>query len=438
MDVVTAGRSLIADTLAFHLFFVLFGVGLPVLIAGLEGYSIFKKRPYGRQVARSWSRALVILFIAGAVSGTIVSLQFNLIWPTFTSFAGKVVGVSFALEGFAFLIEALFLSIYMLSWDRFKPIWHWLIGCLVALSALASAFFITTVNAWMNTPQGFNLDAHGNPIDINTRQAVFSPAAKTEISHSILAYLFAATLALLAVYAWMLWRRKMTSAAKTRAKKLMVGLAAVALILGLAVGFAGDQSGKFDARYEPYKLAAAEGLQQTQTGAPLLIGGIVQGNQVKHAVKIPKLLSFLATGHFNGTVEGLDSTQAQNRPPATVHYFFDAMVSIGIFTVLVTLVYLLGRWHRADWVHSRWFLALLVLCGILGIFAAEFGWMVTEFGRQPFVIRGVMRVSAAVTHSKAVIGFGEIFPVLYLILFSLTIIGLRRGVKLQEALDEHH
>jgi len=435
MDVVSAGRSLIADTLAFHLFFVLFGVGLPVLIAGLEGFSLYKKSSRAREIARSWSRALVVLFIAGALSGTIVSLQFNLIWPTFTTLAGKVVGVSFALEGFAFLVEALFLSVYMLSWDRFKPIWHWLIGCVVALSALASAFFITTVNAWMNTPQGFRLDSHGNPIDINTRKAVFSPAAKTEISHSILAYLFAATLALLAVYAWMLWRRRLSAVAKTNAKKMMIGLAAVALVLGLAVGFAGDKSGKFDAAYEPYKLAAAEGLQNNQTNAPLLIGGIVQGSHVKDAVKIPKALSFLATGHFNGTVQGINSTPANERPPVTVHYFFDGMVSIGIISVLAPMVYLIARWRKWRWAHSRGLLGLIVLCGILGIVAAELGWMVTEFGRQPFVIRGVMRVSDAVTHSRAVIGFGELLPVFYVILFVLTVIGLRRSAKLQEALE---
>src|SRR5579862_473559 len=251
MDIVDAARRLIGDTLAFHLFFVLFGVGLPVMIAGLEGMSIYKKSNRAREIARSWSRALVILFIAGAVSGTIVSLQFNLIWPAFTALAGKVVGVSFALEGIAFLIEALFLSIYMLSWDRFKPVYHWLIGCVVALSALASAFFITTVNAWMNTPRGFKLDAHGNPVDINTKAAVFSPAAKTEITHSVLSYLFAVALALLAVYAWMLWRRSLSSMAKNTAKKLMLGLALLALVLGLLVGAAGDQAGKFDAKNEP-------------------------------------------------------------------------------------------------------------------------------------------------------------------------------------------
>lgn len=438
MDVVSAARGLIADTLAFHLFFVLFGVGLPVFIAGLEGYSVYKKNKKAREIARSWSRALVILFIAGAVSGTIVSLQFNLIWPTFTSFAGKVVGVSFALEGFAFLIEALFLSIYVLSWDKFKPLWHWLIGCVVALSALASAFFITTVNAWMNTPTGFKVDAAGNPYDINTRQAVFSPAAFTEITHSILAYLFAVGLALLAVYSWMLWRRKTNSQEKLLIKRLMLILASVTLVLGLLVGAAGDRAGKFDAKYEPYKLAAAEGLKETQRNAPLLIGGYVQGDEVKGAIKLPGFLSFLATGSFSGEVQGLNETKPEDRPPVTVHYFFDAMVGIGIAAIGFLAVYLFGRWRKSGWAHKRIVLILFVVFGFLGIFAAEFGWMVTEFGRQPYVIRGVMRVSEASTHSNSVIRFGELFPILYVVLFVLTIIGLRKGAKLQEALGERN
>lgn len=436
MDVVDAGRRLIGDTLAFHLFFVLFGVGLPVMMAGLEGFSIWRKSPRAREIARSWSRALVILFIAGAVSGTIVSLQFSLIWPTFTTLAGKVVGVSFALEGFAFLVEALFLSIYMLSWDRFKPVYHWLIGCVVALSALTSAFFITTVNAWMNTPTGFRLDSQGNPIDINTRAAVFNPAAKTEIIHSVFSYLFAVSLALLAVYAWMLWRRRLSARAKANAKRLMLGLAVVAFILGVIVAGAGDQSGKFDAKHEPYKLAAAEGLHQTQNGAPLLVGGYVSGDQVKDAIKFPRVLSFLATGSFNGRVQGLDQIHPSERPPVTVHYFFDGMVAIGSLALLVLAAYLVARWRSWSWAHNKILLILLVVLGVLGIFAAEFGWMVTEFGRQPYVIQGVMKVSAAVTHSRQVIAFGEFFPLFYILLFILTVIGLKKGPKLQGALDK--
>ncbi len=432
MQAAAAGRRLIGDTLGFHLFFVLFGVALPLLICGLEAYSIWKKRPAARRTAHEWSKALVVLFVAGAVSGTIVSMQFNLLWPIFTSMAGKVVGLAFALEGFAFLIEALFLTIYMLSWKRFTPLQHWLCSLPIVAGSIGSAIAITSVNAWMNTPLGFKLDGHGSPIDINTRQAIFNPAFGTEAVHSILAYIFATILVLLAIYAWIAWRHKKGHPGP-RLQKLMLGLASLAVIFGIAVAVAGDQAGKFLARSEPAKLAAIEGLQQTQTNAPLLVGGTVSGSQVQHAIKIPGLLSFLATGHFDGKVTGLADIKPSDRPPVIIHYFFDGMVAIGTIGILMYLV--LRRW-RPKWAHKKAMLKALFVCGFLGIVGAEFGWLVTEFGRQPYAIRGVLRTADAVTQNKTVIGLGETFPLLYVVLLTLTVLALRKVFHPAEALDE--
>jgi cytochrome d ubiquinol oxidase subunit I len=435
METVAAGRRLIGDTLGFHLFFVLFGVALPLLICGLEAYSIWKKRPAARQTAHEWSKALVVLFIAGAISGTIVSMQFNLLWPIFTSLAGKVVGLSFALEGFAFLIEALFLTIYMLSWKRFTPLQHWLCSLPIVAGSIGSAFAITTVNAWMNTPRGFRLDGNGNPVDINTRQAVFNPAVGTEVTHSILSYLFATTLVLLAIYAWIAWRHN-KGRPGPRLQRLMLGLASLAVIFGILVAFTGDRAGKFLAKNEPAKLAAIEGLQQTQTNAPLLVGGTVSGSEVKHALKVPGLLSFLATGHFNGKVTGLADIKPSDRPPVIVHYFFDGMVAIGTIGILIPGLYLVFRRWRPRIAHRKIMLKGLFVCGFLGVIGAEFGWLVTEFGRQPYVIHGVLRTADAVTQNKAVIGLGETFPLLYLLLLALSIFALRKVFHPAEALHE--
>lgn len=430
MEVVAAGRRLIGDTLGFHLFFVLFGVGLPLLICLLEGYALWRKQPRLKAVAHEWSKALVVLFIAGAISGTIVSMQFNLLWPIFTALAGKVVGLSFALEGFAFLVEALFLSVYMLSWKKFSPLAHWLCSLPIVLGSMTSAYFITTVNAWMNTPQGFRLDSSGQPIDINTRQAVFNPAVGTEVTHSILAYIFATITVMLAVYAFIAWRRQVKL--KTEMQRLMVGLAALAVVFGIAVAVAGDQAGRFLAKKEPAKLAAIEGLQQTQDHAPLLVGGIVNGSQVEHAIKVPGLLSFLATGHFDGTVTGLNDIKADERPPVITHYFFDGMVAIGTIGILIPAGYLVFK----RWRWSKPTLILLVVAGGLAIIGAELGWMVTEFGRQPYVIHGVLRTADAVTKNKAIIGIGEIIPLAYIVLLVLTILGLRKVFHPKEQFDE--
>ncbi len=436
MDVSTAARALIGDTLAFHLLFVTFGVALPLIICVTEGYGIWKKKPRARALAHTWSRILVILFIAGAVSGTIVSMQFSLLWPHFMEIAGKVVGLAFALEGFAFLIEALFLSIYMLSWNKFKPVAHWLCSLPIVLGSVTSAVFITSVNAWMQTPRGFSLNAKGEPININTREAVFNPAVPTEVVHSILAYFFATTLALLAVYAWIAWRRKRKGAANRRLQRLLGGLAALAVVFGLLVAFAGDRSGKFIAEYEPHKLAAAEGLQTTQNGAPLLLGGVIKNGQIQNALSIPKGLSFLATGNLNAEVKGLDSIPKKDRPPLVIHYYFDGMVAIGMITVAWPALYLLLRKFKPAWAKSKVFLIGFVVCGFLGMVALELGWMLTEFGRQPYVIRGVLLVKDAATHSKAAIHMGYIFPVFYLILFVLTYFALKKGIKPMEALDD--
>lgn len=435
MDVTTAARALIGDTLGFHLIFILFGVSLPAIISVAEGIGIWKKQPWLINLARSWSKALVILFIAGAVSGTIVSLQFSLLWPNFTSFAGKVVGISFALEGFAFLVEALFLSVYMLSWDKFKPVKHWLISLPVVLGSVTSAFFITTVNAWMNTPRGFKLDANGNPIDINTRQAVFNPSSGHEIAHSILSYFFATLLVLLAIYAWKNWRTKIALNVRPRLDLLMKYLAIATLVFGMLVVLSGDRSGKALAKDQPYKLAAAEGLYQTQNGAPLEIGGIVSDNQIKGAIKIPKLLSFLATGHFDGKVTGLNDVPKDERPPVVVHYFFDGMVAIGMITVFVPAFYLISSKWKKSWMNKKLMMISLVFCGVLGVLGAELGWMLTEFGRQPFVIRGVMRTTDAATTSQAALHLGYLLPLLYLVLFVVTYKALKKIFKPMEALE---
>lgn len=428
MNRVSAGRALMGDSLGFHLLFVIFGIGLPLLISLLELYALITHRPKARALARSWSHALVILFIAGAVSGTIVSLQFSLLWPRFMIFVSKTVGIAFALEGTAFLVEAVFLSVYMLSWDRFKPWVHWLCSIPLVLGSLTSGVFITSVNAFMNQPAGFTLGSDGQPTNIHVAKALFNPATFTEVTHSMVAYVCATTLVLLAIYAW-LYHKKKHIGDRTWMIKALVGLAIMALITGSLVGILGDRSGKYLAKYEPYKLAAAEGLQQTQTHAPLIIGGIVLDNQIRYGLKIPSLLSLLATNHFGAEVTGLQAFPPSQRPPLVIHYFFDGMVASGILIVLLPALFLiLWKWRRA-WATSKLMLLLLVACGILGIIATEFGWLLTELGRQPYVIYGYLRTADALTTSQVVVRFAYIFPIFFIFLLGLTAMVLRKTMN---------
>jgi len=419
------------DSLGFHLLFIIFGVALPLLISGTELYGIVSHRPKVRALARTWSKALVVLFIVGAVSGTIISLQFNLVWPEFLKFINKPIGLAFALEGTAFWLETVFLSVYMLSWDRFKPLYHWLCGIPMVIGSVASAVFITTVNAFMNQPRGFVLGADGQPTNIHTFQAMFNPATFTEVTHSILGYVCACALIIMAVYAWLYMKKRH---AKDRAwmSKVIVALALIALVFGTATAFMGDRSAKYLARYEPYKLAAAEGLLQTQTHAPLVVGGVVVNGELKYAVKIPSLLSFLATNHFGAEVKGLNEYPLHERPSLTVHYFFDGMVLSGILIILFPGLFLLLVFlKKRSWAFSRPMLAALVACAAFGVLATEFGWMLTELGRQPWIVHGYLTVADAMTTNPRVIQIGLLFPCFYIVLLGLSVYILRKTMNHQ-------
>jgi cytochrome d ubiquinol oxidase subunit I len=402
-----------------------------VIISLLEFYGIVTKRPRAIALAHTWAKALVILFIAGAVSGTIVSLQFDLLWPKFMSFIGKTVGLAFALEGTMFFVEAIFLSVYMLSWKRVKPWIHWLIGLPVALGAIGSAVFITSANAFMNAPAGFKVNSKGQPYDIHITQEMFTRTMFNEVTHSILAYLLSTALVLVAVYAW-LYRKKRHAADRIWMRKVIVGLLSLALVFAVLLGVTGDMSAQYLEKREPVKFAAMEGIEKTEKHAPLILGGIVSGNKIKDAVVIPGLLSFLADNNFYGEVKGLNITSSQYRPSLVVHYFFDGMVFADGLLVIVPLLFLLFNKFYRRWAWNRFSLHILVICGFLAVIATEFGWLVTELGRQPYIISGVMTVGDALTTSKSVIQLGFIFPTFFILLLIVTAVTLRKTMSHKE------
>lgn len=423
------------DSLAFHLLFIIFGVALPLLISGTELYGIIRHRPKARALARTWSKALVILFVVGAVSGTVISLQFNLFWPRFLEFINKPVGLAFALEGTFFMIEAVFLSIYMLSWDRFKPIYHWLCSIPMVIGSMGSAVFITTVNAFMNQPRGFLLGQDGNPIQSNTFEAMFNPATYTTVVHSILGYITACAFVFLSIYIWLYLKEK-HKADRPWFRQVIVALAMVGLLFGILTAIVGDQSGKYLAKHEPYKLAAAEGLMETQRNAPLTIGGIVKDGEIKYGIKIPSLLSFLAANNFGAEVKGLNEFPEDERPSLVVHYFFDGMVLCGILIVLIPGLFLsLLALKKRRAAFSKPMLLALMACGVLAVFATMFGWLLTELGRQPYIVHGYLKVADALTTNQAVIKFGFIFPVFFLTLLILCVVILRKTMNHQAVRD---
>jgi cytochrome d ubiquinol oxidase subunit I len=399
MSNLLAARVAMASTLAFHIIFAALGVGLPALLCVAEGLGLRSGDTIWYALARRWSQAFGILFIVGAVSGTAISFEMGLLWPRFMGFASAVIGLPFALEGFAFFTEGIFLGLYLYGWDRLSPLAHWLCSIPVALGGTASAFFVVTANAWMNAPAGFTF-ANGRVTSVDPLAAMFNPATPAETVHMILAAYQVSAFAVAAIYAVALLRGRRTA---YHTRGLLLPMAFGAIVEPIQA-YIGDLSAKMVAHTQPAKLAAMEGLFQTVAGAPLRILGIADPNtqQTNYGIEIPKLLSWLAYGDPNATVKGLDAFPRADWPNTLlVHLAFDLMVGTGILMIALPVWFWLLYLRHGGAVPrsriSRLMLWCAVLTGPLGFIALEAGWIVTEVGRQPWIIQGVMRVSAAVT-----------------------------------------
>ncbi len=262
-------RSLMALSLAFHIVFAVMGIGMPLLMAMAEGKYLRTKDPVYLDLAKRWARGTAILFAVGAVSGTVLSFELGLLWPDFMAVAGGVIGMPFSLEGFAFFTEAIFLGIYLYAWDRIPPVAHWLAGVVVALSGALSGVFVITANAWMNAPVGFDL-VDGVITNVDPVAAMMNPAALQQIIHMILASYVAVGFAVSAVHAYFL-RKDRTSIFHRYAFGLALVMAMVSIPLELV---SGDRIAKMTAVLQPPKFAAMEAHYHTESGAPLVIGGL--------------------------------------------------------------------------------------------------------------------------------------------------------------------
>jgi cytochrome bd ubiquinol oxidase subunit I len=399
MSNLIAARAAMGSTLAFHIIFASLGVGLPVLLCVAEGLGLRSGDPIWYALARRWSQAFSILFVVGAVSGTAISFEMGLLWPRFMGFASDVIGTPFALEGFAFFTEGIFLGLYLYGWDRLSPRAHWLCSIPVAVGGTASAFFVVTANAWMNAPSGFT-ERHGTVVSVNPLAAMFNAAAPSETVHVILSSYQVSAFAVAAVYAVALLRGRRTV---YHTRGLLLPMAFGAIVAPIQA-YIGDLSAKMVAREQPAKLAAMEGLFHTIAGAPLRILGIADPNtqQTNFSIEIPKLLSWLAFGDPNAKVTGLDAFPRADWPNTTlVHLAFDLMVGTGGLMIVLPVWFWFLYWRHGRTIPttrvSRLMLWTAVLTGPLAFIAMEAGWMVTEIGRQPWIIQGVMRVRDAVT-----------------------------------------
>src|SRR5256886_8879058 len=336
MSDLLAARAQMGTSLAFHIIFASLGVGLPLLLCIAEGLALWHKDTTWMTLTRRWTKAFALLFAIGAVSGTILSFEIGLLWPTFTKFSGAIIGLPFALEGFAFFIEAIFLGLYLYGWERLSPRAHWLCSFPLWISGAASAWFIVSANSWMNTPTGFQY-SHGQVTGINPLQAILNPSTPYETTHMLLAAYVATGFGVAAVYAIQILRGKRGEYYR---KGLMLAMALGAIAIPFQI-FDGDLSARSLVNLQPAKLAAMEGVFHTEKGAPVKIGGIVDDKtgQVLFAIEIPDGLSILARGDPHATIVGLDKYGRQDGPdPFFVHPSFDGMVGSGFLAVLMGCV----------------------------------------------------------------------------------------------------
>jgi cytochrome d ubiquinol oxidase subunit I len=417
-------RSQMAMSLAFHIIFAALGIGLPVLMAVAEGAFLRTRDVIYLDLAQRWARGAAILFAVGAVSGTVLSFELGLLWPAFMEKAGAIIGMPFSLEGFAFFTEAIFLGIYLYGWKKLKPFWHWVAGLLVAISGIFSGIFVVTANAWMNAPAGFKF-SNGKFTDIDPIAAMLNPASLHEVVHMTLAALVATGFSVAAVHAYFL-RRDVRNNFHRRALAISLALGCICIPLQM---ISGDMSARAVARLQPVKLAAMEAYYKTQNGAAFELGGIPDDNSqtVRGAIEIPNALSFLVAHDFHARIPGLEEFPRADWPNVRiVHWSFDVMVGCGTILFLLALIALWLWWKNKKLPDNKIFLLALVAAGPLGFIAIETGWMVTEVGRQPWIIYGVMRTSEAVTPMHGLIVPFIIFTILYFLLAAIVVFLLRR------------
>jgi cytochrome bd ubiquinol oxidase subunit I len=400
MSDLLAARSQMAMSLGFHILFAVIGIGMPVLMLIAEFRYWRTGDPLLKELAKRWAKGTAILFAVGAVSGTVLSFELGLLWPGFMEHAGGIIGMPFSLEGLAFFTEAIFLGIYLYAWDRITPRAHLAAGVVVAISGMLSGVFVVTANAWMNAPAGFTI-TDGVIGNVDPVAAMLNPAAFSQVLHMTLASFAATGFATAGIHAVALLRQ--TSHRAFHRYALQIGLL-VGVPAALLQPLSGDLSARHVAEYQPVKLAAMEAHHETGPMA-LVIGGwpdLERGTN-RFAVEIPGAISWLMHGDASASVPGLDAVPADERPPvAVVHIAFQLMVACG--TVMMALgLWAIGRtWRRRRGVgrplpHDRPFLWALALAAPLGFLAIEAGWTVTEVGRQPWIIHGVMRTADAVS-----------------------------------------
>jgi cytochrome bd ubiquinol oxidase subunit I len=395
-DVLSLARMQFAFTVSFHIIFPALSIGLSSFVAVLEGLWLMTGRQVYKDLCLYWSKIFAVAFGMGVVSGIVMSYEFGTNWSRFSSFAGSVTGPLLDYEVMtAFFLEAGFLGIMLFGWKRVGRVAHFCASALVAIGTIISMFWILSSNSWMQTPQGIEI-VNNRVVPVDWWKIVFNPSFPYRLAHMALAAFLVAALVVAATGAWHLLKGRRDPAVKTMFS-MALGLLLVIAPLQMLVG---DAHGLNTRRYQPAKIAAIEGIWDTEQGGTALnLFGIPDMNAetTRDRIAIPHLGSIILTHTWDGQIEGLKSFPATDRPNSTIVFFsFRVMAGLGMLMALMAIIGLVLR-LRARLFEARWFHRFVLLMGPSGFISLLAGWITTEAGRQPWVVYGMMRTADAVS-----------------------------------------
>jgi cytochrome bd ubiquinol oxidase subunit I len=419
---VVPARAQMATTLGFHIILACLGIALPTIVLIAEFIGLRRSDEVAMTLARRWSQAMGVLVAVGAVTGTVLSFEMGLLWPGLMRRYGAVLGLPFGIEGLFFFLEAIFTAIYLYGWRRLGGWAHFWTGVPIAVSGIFGAMSVVAVNAWMNQPGGFTTRG-GKIVSVDPWQVVFNHAAAYEMPHMILAAYMVTGFTVAAVYAAGILRGR-------RDRYHYAGFAipfVVAAVLTPFQIFVGDTAARAIARDQPVKFASMEYVPRTARDVPEYLGGVYANGHVYGGLKVPGMDSLLVGFSTRTQVIGWESVPASARPPVPwlLHLSFDVMVGLGFLLLLAGLWALLAWWRRRGLPRHRLFWVLGAVSGVAAITAMECGWVVTEVGRQPWVVYKLQTTAAAATANGGVIASLTAVIAVYAVLGAATIAILR-------------
>lgn len=425
-------RNQMALSLGWHIVLACFGVAFPSMIFVAHWRGVVRGDADALVLARRWAKVSAVLFAIGAVSGTVLSFEMGLLWPGLMGPFGDVLGLPFALEGLSFFVEAIFLGLYLYGWDRMAPRLHLLMLLPMAAAGVVGTFCVVSVNAWMNNPTGFRM-VDGEVTDVRPWRAMFNDGALLQFAHMWVAAFMVVGFVVSGVYAAGMLRGRVD-----RHHRLGFTIPFVfGSVAAVVQPFVGHVLGLRLGDTQPSKLAAFELATTTEQPAPLRLGGLLIDGEVRGAIDVPRVGSFIARGSFDLPVQGLDTIPVEDQPPVNItHLAFQTMVGIGTLLAVAVVVFWLFRWRGRHLTEQRWFLRLAVVAAPLAVLAMECGWVATEVGRQPWTVWQVLRTEDAASTSGGLWWSLGVTTLVYVLLTVGAVVVLRSMARRWRAGEE--